>query len=632
MKKPVIVLLFLLFSPYLAMGEIGTAVDPSRNIYSGRTVGMGGAHVGIADDGEGIFSNPAALTRLEFPQLVGMTKKIMLEEAAYTIWGWAVPTSWGTFGLGYTGSLISESPPTMRDPGTNRIMLDPAQEATSYENSVSIISYAKKLREDFSLGANLKYFNQVMKTSVPLDRGTGTGLDISLYYQPRKYLSLGLNLQNIVGTGIGWVNSTEKIGGYYKFGLGLKLSGKEALYDYPQEVVAGIDLDIPHDALSSLALLHLGLEWEAVKNFYLRGGINQKVAGTGFSLGIGLVNSAFRFDYAFFPEPGINTENPHYFSIAYVGDRVFTVKDTFRRNTPDIRFLSPRDRSITADELVKLKAEARGSKFFERMSTWSVPLVEATYEVVDTSRSFELNNVRENGYPLDQSGTIEALALLSLGRNVITLSGNITRESVPVSTEVRVLRIIPFSDVPLDHWAIEPVTLLSTLGLMAGYPDKSFKPDYGITRAELTALLVKATGIDDGRLAEARDEALFSDTAGKWYQPYINVGVEIGLVTGYPDHTFNPDKVLSRAEGIALLSRFARLSGKEGISFPDLKPGFWANKSIQAAKEAGFLQYLAGRSFEPEKYFSRAEAAEVIYRSQAIQRKVDDFWDYGVTL
>ena len=83
---------------------------------------------------------------------------------------------------------------------------------------------------------------------------------------------------------------------------------------------------------------------------------------------------------------------------------------------------------------------------------------------------------------------------------------------------------------------------------------------------------------------------------------------------------------------MTVLARYAKLPEKEGlVNFPDLKEKFWANKYINPARDGGLLKYLEGRTFEPTREFSRAEASEVLYRTPQIVKMVKDYWDLGAT-
>jgi len=123
----------------------GTTIDPSRTLYTGRAMGLGGAYLGFAKDAEGIFANPSGLTKLEYPQMVGLSRKIFLDETIYQVAAWSIPTNYGTFGMGFMGTAIDGSYPTQREPGTNRIVINPSLEAMGYDNNVLMFTYAQKL-------------------------------------------------------------------------------------------------------------------------------------------------------------------------------------------------------------------------------------------------------------------------------------------------------------------------------------------------------------------------------------------------------------------------------------------------------------------------------------------------------
>lgn len=74
-----------------------------------------------------------------------------------------------------------------------------------------------------------------------------------------------------------------------------------------------------------------------------------------------------------------------------------------------------------------------------------------------------------------------------------------------------------FKDVNDSHWASQNIKKAAKLGLIAGYPDGSFKPNQPITYAEITAMMVRITNQD-------------KDLEGVWPYNYINKGKQIGIV------------------------------------------------------------------------------------------------------
>lgn len=630
MNKRIFIMLLIFATAAPSLAADGVSLDPSRTLFTARPLGMGGVTIGFADDAGGVFTNPSGMTDLEFPQLTGASRKLVMDQTQYTYLSWALPTKWGTFGMGFTGMNTGGSLPTMLDPATNRIIIDPSREAISYDNSVFALCYARRIGEDLSLGGNLKFFNQSLGGGFN-SRAAGTGLDLCATYQFSEWLTAGANLQNLLEANLAWEGgANDRVGGFYKLGGKVNILGptKEALVEHKHRLYGGLDLDIPHGALTATNY-HLGAEYFPLEKVALRGGFNIDQNGTGLTLGVGLINGGFRFDYAYLSRPGLPGDAPHYFSLSYVGERVMTVTDKLKQKEPYIRFLEPRDKLVTDRAFVSITAEALARRVMERRRTWTVTAISETFEV-QTAIEFEpLNPVYINGVPSEQIGTIESSSPLQMGRNVIEIVGYISPEAQAGTGEVRMLRFKPFSDTPMTYWAIDPIALSVTLGLVTGYPDNSFKPEKGITRAELVTLLVRSMPV---RLAETIPYTGFSDVSTKhWAAKYIAYGSYKKLVTGYPDGSFKPNRVLTRAEGVTILARYAQLVEKEPITppFPDIKYGFWANKFIGPAKEVGMLDYLKGKKFEPSQPFPRSEACEVLYRTPQVQRRVEQFWETG---
>ena len=106
-----------------------------------------------------------------------------------------------------------------------------------------------------------------------------------------------------------------------------------------------------------------------------------------------------------------------------------------------------------------------------------------------------------------------------------------------------------YTDVPADAWYNNAVSTLSNAGVIDGYEDGTFKPDGNITRAEFATIAV--------RFFEATYDGgdLFSDIAGHWAQDYINEAANAGIVDGYPDGTFQPQQLITRAEAMTMVNR-----------------------------------------------------------------------------
>lgn len=164
-----------------------------------------------------------------------------------------------------------------------------------------------------------------------------------------------------------------------------------------------------------------------------------------------------------------------------------------------------------------------------------------------------------------------------------------------------------FSDID-KHWAGERIKQLLARGAISGYPDGSFKPDSGITRAEFTTVLVKAFN-----LSNLKGKA-FTDTSGHWAQDYIAIATAAGIVGGYNDRTFGPDDPITREQMAVMVVKAAGLTlVTEENNFRDSNNiAEWARRAVATAVKSQVIKGYPDNSFKPLGNASRAEAVTVI--------------------
>lgn len=157
-------------------------------------------------------------------------------------------------------------------------------------------------------------------------------------------------------------------------------------------------------------------------------------------------------------------------------------------------------------------------------------------------------------------------------------------------------------------WAKDIVYDLAARRVVSGYPDGSFMPDKGVTRAEFITLLAKALGWT------AEDSAAgFRDDIPGWAQGAINTAVRKGIVKGYKDGTFRPDKTINRAEMAVIIDKALALP-KSGTPSGYKDAGqipAWAVQSIRNTKAAAIISGSGGR-FRPGDVANRAESTAVM--------------------
>ena len=106
-----------------------------------------------------------------------------------------------------------------------------------------------------------------------------------------------------------------------------------------------------------------------------------------------------------------------------------------------------------------------------------------------------------------------------------------------------------FTDVAADAWYNNAISTMANAGILDGYEDGSFHPNGYITRAEFATIAVRFFDLS------YQGEDLFPDIDGHWAQDYINQAADAGIIEGYPDGTFGPQKQITRAEAVTLVNR-----------------------------------------------------------------------------
>ena len=167
-----------------------------------------------------------------------------------------------------------------------------------------------------------------------------------------------------------------------------------------------------------------------------------------------------------------------------------------------------------------------------------------------------------------------------------------------------------FSDIT-GHWAEANIRALVNTGIISGYPNGTFLPNHHITRAEFVTMLVKAFGL------EAGEGKVFADTADHWAKDAIAIAEASGIVSGYNETTFGADDSITREQMAVMIARAMNLqASRAAMDFIDSADiSSWAADAIAAAFQAGIITGFPDHSFKPQRNTSRAEAATVLYQA-----------------
>lgn len=303
-----VILSFLLIFPTAnAQTVIAKYAGEFINIgIGGRPLAMGGAFSAVANDITAGYYNPSGLTQLNYPQISLMHDERYGNLVNYDYAAVAIP--WDTdmsFALSVMRLGIDGIPDTRNAlidvNGNGKIDDNDRIDYTkitefSDQDWAFYLSFAKKLSDNFSCGASIKY----LRRDIAEFNANGIGFDVGALYIPFENFSVGANLQDITTTLVAWntgrnelITPTAKIGAAYGWNI---LNGR---------LTPALDFDVRFENRQYASTfnmgpvsfdMHAGLEFNYNNLFSIRGGYNDVKQ---YTIGAGIKLPKLNIDYSF---------------------------------------------------------------------------------------------------------------------------------------------------------------------------------------------------------------------------------------------------------------------------------------------------------------------------------------------
>jgi len=170
------------------------------------------------------------------------------------------------------------------------------------------------------------------------------------------------------------------------------------------------------------------------------------------------------------------------------------------------------------------------------------------------------------------------------------------------------------------HWAESEINDMASRKILYADIDGDFQPDSGISRAEFTALIVRALG-----LPESNKTMTFGDVdESNVYRGAIQTAFDYGIIIGYPDNRFGPNDRLTREQALTMIVRAMAITGldgrvsTEGISldaFSDyIDVSAYAREATETCISMGIIIGRDDNTLAPKAYITKAEAAVIVRR------------------
>ena len=175
-----------------------------------------------------------------------------------------------------------------------------------------------------------------------------------------------------------------------------------------------------------------------------------------------------------------------------------------------------------------------------------------------------------------------------------------------------------FSDVSSNYWAAQFIQQLSQLGVIAGFPDGSFRPEEPVTRAQFAAMVNKAF-----QKTQQRQTINFTDVPSNyWASSAIEQAYTIGFLSGYPGNRFEPNQAIPREQVLVSLANGLEYSPSGNAEstlqyFNDASNiASYARSPIAAATQKQIVvNYPNVKFLNPTATATRAQVAAFIYQA-----------------
>ncbi len=166
-----------------------------------------------------------------------------------------------------------------------------------------------------------------------------------------------------------------------------------------------------------------------------------------------------------------------------------------------------------------------------------------------------------------------------------------------------------FSDIH-GHFAKDDIIKVATDGIMKGISASEFAPTAPLTRAQAAVIFTRILSLP------LEGKNTYSDVSGHWAEAEITAASKANLFEGYDDNTFRPEVPITREEIAVLIARVLAEEerSRSFYSFPDVEADRWSYKEITALAELGLIHGYEDGYFLPERAIHRGEMAALVRR------------------
>jgi hypothetical protein len=183
-----------------------------------------------------------------------------------------------------------------------------------------------------------------------------------------------------------------------------------------------------------------------------------------------------------------------------------------------------------------------------------------------------------------------------------------------------------FPDVKGGHWATSEIAACLDAGVVAGYSDGLYHPEWPVTRAQMAVYIARALAGGDENVPDGGRPRSFLDVPrDHWAFDHIEYCVDNGVVGGYGRRFYHPEYPVTRDQMAVYVARaLVAPTGEAALAdyvpadprdFPDVASDFWSYKHVEYCVENGVVAGYLDGLYHPEIVVTRDQM--VVYVARA---------------
>lgn len=176
-----------------------------------------------------------------------------------------------------------------------------------------------------------------------------------------------------------------------------------------------------------------------------------------------------------------------------------------------------------------------------------------------------------------------------------------------------------FTDVSKDDRFVGHINYLLDEGVIQGFGDQKFGPEQAVTRAAASIMLAKALDLDTSNTnTKFTDVPKSSKAAGA-----IQAMSEKGIISGFADGHFYPNREVTRAEMAILLAKAFELKEQNYFAFTDVSNTMKSYDAIRKVVTSGIATGYTEKQYRPNEPLTRAQFSAFLARAMSEEFRLE---------